>query len=45
MSHDEKLDEAVDYFSKTLFVISLCRIAENNDSRDLLPRSHMHVDE
>jgi hypothetical protein len=33
-----------DRFSKTLFVLSRCRIAEDDDSRDLLSRSQMYVD-
>jgi hypothetical protein len=34
-----------DRFSKTLFVLSLCKIAEDDGSGDLLSRSQMHVDE
>jgi hypothetical protein len=33
-----------DYFSKTIFAISRCRIAEDNSSEDLLSRSQMHID-
>jgi hypothetical protein len=33
-----------DRFSKTLFVLSRCRITEDDDSRDLLSRSQMYVD-
>jgi hypothetical protein len=32
-------------FPKTLFTLSRCRIAEDDDSGDLLSRSLMHVDE
>jgi hypothetical protein len=34
-----------DRFSKILFTLSRCRIAKNDDSRDLLSRSQMHIDE
>jgi hypothetical protein len=35
-----------DRFSKTLFILSRCRIAKEEDSsRDLLSRSQMHIDE
>jgi hypothetical protein len=34
-----------DHFSKTLFTLSRCRIAEEDSFRDLLSRSQMHVDE
>jgi hypothetical protein len=34
-----------DRFPKTLFILSRCRIAEDDDSGDLLSRSQMHVDE
>jgi hypothetical protein len=34
-----------DRFSKTLFALSRCRIAEDDRFRDLLSRSLMHVDE
>jgi hypothetical protein len=34
-----------DHFPKTLFVLSQCRIAENDGSGNLLFRSQMHVDE
>jgi hypothetical protein len=32
-------------FPKTLFGLSQCRIAEDDDSGDLLSRSQMHIDE
>jgi hypothetical protein len=32
-------------FLKTLFILSWCRIAEDDGSGDMLSRSHMHVDE
>jgi hypothetical protein len=34
-----------DYFPKTLFTLSRCRIAEDDGFRDLLSRSQMHIDE
>jgi hypothetical protein len=34
-----------DRFSKTLFVLSWCRIVDDDDSGDLLSRSQMHIDE
>jgi hypothetical protein len=34
-----------DRFSKTLFALSRCKIAEDDDSGDLLSRSQMHIDE
>jgi hypothetical protein len=34
-----------DYFSKTLFTLSRCRIAENDNFGDLLSWSQIHVDE
>jgi hypothetical protein len=34
-----------DRFPKTLFTLSWCRIVEDNDSGDLLSRSHIHVDD
>jgi hypothetical protein len=34
-----------DCFSKTLFTLSRCRVAEDNGFGDLLSRSQMHVDE
>jgi gluconate kinase len=34
-----------DHFSKTLFVLSQCRIAEDDGFGDILSRSHMHVNE
>jgi hypothetical protein len=34
-----------DHFSKTLFILSWCRITEDDGSGDLLSRSQMHVDE
>jgi hypothetical protein len=34
-----------DRFQKTLFALSRCRIAEDDDSGYLLSRSQMHVDE
>jgi hypothetical protein len=34
-----------DRFPKILFTLSWCRITEDDDSRDLLSRSQMHVDE
>jgi hypothetical protein len=34
-----------DHFPKTLFALSWCRIAEDDGSRDLLPRSQIYVDE
>jgi hypothetical protein len=34
-----------DRFPKMLFALSRCRIAEDNDSGDLLSRSQMHADE
>jgi hypothetical protein len=34
-----------DHFSKTLFTLSRCRIAEYDGSGDMLSRSQMHVDE
>jgi hypothetical protein len=33
------------HFLKILFVLSRCRIAEDDGSEDLLSRSQMHVDE
>jgi hypothetical protein len=35
----------IECFPKTLFVISRCRIAEDDGSRDLLSQSQMHVDD
>jgi hypothetical protein len=32
-------------FSKTLFALSRCRIAEDDGSGDLLSQSQMHIDE
>jgi hypothetical protein len=34
-----------DRFSKTVFILSRCRIAEDDGFRDLLSRSQMHVNE
>jgi hypothetical protein len=34
-----------DRFPKIVLVLSQCRIAENDDSRDLLSSSQMHVNE
>jgi hypothetical protein len=34
-----------DRFPKTLFTPSQCRIAEDDDSRDLLSQLQMHIDE
>jgi hypothetical protein len=34
-----------DHFPKTLFILSRCRIIEDDGSRDLLSRSQMHIDE
>jgi hypothetical protein len=34
-----------DYFLKTLFVLSRCRITEDNGSGELLSRSQLHIDE
>jgi hypothetical protein len=34
-----------DRFSKTLFALSWCKIAEDDGSGDLLSQSQMHVDE
>jgi hypothetical protein len=34
-----------DRFSKTLFALSRCRIAEDDGSGDLFSRSQIHVDE
>jgi hypothetical protein len=34
-----------DRFPKTLFTLSQCRITEDDGFRDLLSRSHMHVNE
>jgi hypothetical protein len=34
-----------DRFQKTLFSLYRCRIAEDNDSRDLLSQPRMHFDE
>jgi hypothetical protein len=34
-----------DHFSKTLFALFWCRIAEDDGSGDLLSRLRMHVDE
>jgi hypothetical protein len=47
-SRDEELKEASSHenrFPKTLFTLCRCRIAEDDDSGDLLSRSLMHVDE
>jgi hypothetical protein len=32
-------------FPKTLFALSRCRITEDDDFRDLLSRSQIHIDE
>jgi hypothetical protein len=49
MSHGEELEEASEQLwrslPKTLFALSQCRITEDDSSRSLLSRSHMHVDE
>jgi hypothetical protein len=49
MSRGEELDEASEQLRrslpKTLFVISRCRIAEDNGFGDILSRSQMHADE
>jgi hypothetical protein len=34
-----------DRFPKTLFILSRCRIAKDDSSRDLFSRSKMHIDE
>jgi hypothetical protein len=41
----KRVSNREDRFPKTLFVISRCRIVEDDGSGDLLSRSHMHVDE
>jgi hypothetical protein len=39
------LSSSEDRFSKSLFTLSQCRIADDDGSGDLLSRSQMHVDE
>jgi hypothetical protein len=34
-----------DWFPKTIFALSRCRIAEDDSFGDLLSRSQMHIDE
>jgi hypothetical protein len=34
-----------DYFSKIIFTLSQCKITEDDDFRDMLSQSRMHVDE
>jgi hypothetical protein len=40
----KRVNSREDRFSKTLFTLSRCRIAEDDDSGDLLSRSQMYVD-
>jgi hypothetical protein len=41
---EKRSNSRVECFSKTLFVLSRCRIAEDDSFEDLLSRSQMHID-
>jgi hypothetical protein len=49
MSCDDELGEPIEHsrrtLSKTLFTLSLCRIAKDHDFGNLLSRLHMHIDD
>jgi hypothetical protein len=45
MNLEKRSSSHLEHLPKTLFILSRCRIIEDDGSRDLLSRSQMHIDE